>query len=289
MKELFVDCPTGLAGDMLLGALFDLGVPPDIVKSSLKIMGLENEYSLNIQEGKSFGLRGKRVSVEDKGLKPVHRKWLDIEKEILAAPLSHFVKDKVLKVFNCLAKAEASVHGIDAHEVEFHEIGSIDTLVDVVGVCAAIEYLNPVKVFCAVPPAGSGFVKAAHGSLPVPVPAVLELAKTHRVSLSNSLDQPYGELTTPTGLALMIVLADEFHCPELLRIGSVGIGLGTRDLDRPNLLRACLLEGSKNSSLYSVNNKFAWEFVVTQEAWIDDSTPEDIALLITRLREGGGY
>ncbi len=287
MKELFIDCPTGLAGDMLLGSFLDLGISSDIIKSPLKIMGLDKEYSLNIQEGKSFGLRGKRISIEENAFRPVYRKWVDIERIISDAPLRESLKEKVLKVFNCLANAEASVHGIDVREVHFHEIGSIDTLVDVVGVCAALEYLNPLKVFCSIPPSGCGFVKAAHGSLPVPVPAVLELAKTHGVPLSKSFDQPYGELTTPTGLALMIVLADEFRCPELLGIKSVGIGLGTRTLDRPNLLRACLLENSGKSYINSKEKELAWESLVTQEAWIDDATPEDIVLLINRLREEG--
>ena len=133
--------------------------------------GLSNEqkrqshgFSLTISESKSFGLRGNRVFVESLESSPIHRRWIDIKKLILGSPLRKSLQKKILYVFNILASAEASVDGIEVDKVEFHEIGSIDSLVDVVGVCASIEYLNPSFIFCATPPSGSGFVELSAGT-----------------------------------------------------------------------------------------------------------------------------
>ncbi|KGG12905.1 MULTISPECIES: nickel pincer cofactor biosynthesis protein LarC [Prochlorococcus] len=287
MKQLFFDCPTGLAGDMLLGSLVDLGVPLNVIESALSAVGIETKSCFKIQEGKSFGLRGKRVLVESNETKKNHRRWVDIKNLIVDSTLKEIVKQNSLKVFEALAYAESSVHGIDIALVEFHEIGSLDTLVDVIGVCAAIEHLAPERICCTPPPAGSGFVQTEHGKLPVPVPAVLELVKNHQIILSSKDDEPLGELTTPTGLALMIVLADAFSRPKSLSIKSLGIGLGTRKLDRPNLLRACLLEVEECKKFNSSIQNFAWQEIYKQESWIDDATPEDISMLRSRLVAAG--
>ncbi|ABX08419.1 nickel pincer cofactor biosynthesis protein LarC [Prochlorococcus marinus] len=287
MKELFIDCPTGLSGDMLLGALFDLGTPQNVITRPLAQMGLGEKYSLDVKETKTYGLRGKRVFIKALEAQPKHRRWAEIRNSILEATMESNLQEKVLMVFEILAEAEASVHGINIDQVEFHEIGSIDTLVDVVGVCSAIDHLDLERVYCAAPPGGKGFIETAHGALPVPVPAVLELAKKHQIKLLSEINQPSGELTTPTGLALMIVLADEFTRPQSLCLESIGVGCGSRTLDRPNVLRACLLDSSESNTLASIKEDFYWEQIVTQEAWVDDASPEDISILIHRLREAG--
>ncbi|AAP99531.1 MULTISPECIES: nickel pincer cofactor biosynthesis protein LarC [Prochlorococcus] len=286
MKSLFIDSSTGISGDMLLAAFLDLGVPFDAINAPLKLLGLDHSYSLRAEEAKSFDLRGLKVFVEDKELNHPNRHWVDIRTLIESSSLKKLLKEKVLKVFKLLAEAEASVHGIDADQVHFHELGSIDSLVDIIGVCAAVDYLEPRNIFCSFPPAGSGLVQAAHGYLPVPVPAVLQLAKAHKIKLVSD-EASCGEVTTPTGLALLIVLADSFLRPKVLNINSIGIGLGHRKLQRPNLLRICLLESDSFTSSRLIEEELCWEEVIIQETWIDDSSPEDVSLLIDDLKRAG--
>ena len=175
------------------------------------------------------------------------------------------------------------MHGQSVDSVHFHEVGAIDSLVDVVGVCAAVTYLSPVHLSCDPPAAGRGTVRTDHGLLPVPVPAVLELARAHRVPLRRDPQMPEGELTTPTGLALVAVLADVFAPPALSTVDAIGIGLGHRELDRPNLVRLCLSRGAGMDGDLSPR----WQALVVQEAWIDDASPEDVALLLDQLRQAG--
>ena len=282
MSALWIDAPTGLAGDMLLAALLDLGVDQAVVESPLAALGLTGRYRLTQQEARSAGLRGIRVDVEGHEDQPPHRHWSGIRDQINAAALAPSLKQRVLAVFTRLAEAEATVHGTPVEAVHFHEVGAIDALVDVVGVCAAIDDLNPARIVCSPLPAGSGTVATAHGLLPVPVPAVLELARRHRIPLLQGGDLPTGELVTPTGLALVSVLADQFVAPERLVAEKVGVGLGHRKLDRPNLVRLVL-----HTPAATAEEGPRWESLVVQEAWIDDATPEEIAVLMNRLRDAG--
>ena len=282
MSALWIDAPTGLAGDMLLAALLDLGVDQAVVESPLAALGLAGRYRLTQHEARSGGLRGIRVDVQGLEDQPPHRQWSEIRDQIHAAALAPSLKQTVLAVFTCLADAEATVHGTSAEAVHFHEVGAIDALVDVVGVCAAIEALNPAEIVCSPLPAGSGTVSTAHGLLPVPVPAVLELARRHRIPLLQGGDLPTGELVTPTGLALVSVLADRFVAPDVLVAEKIGVGLGHRQLDRPNLVRLVLHTPSVDAVVGP-----RWESLVVQEAWIDDATPEEVAALANRLRDAG--
>jgi hypothetical protein len=206
-----------------------------------------------------------------------------LRKKILNAALSPSLRDKVMSVFTALAEAEAAVHGIAADQVHFHEVGAMDSLVDVVGVCAALEHLQPVSLWCIPPPAGRGTVATAHGVLPVPAPAVLELARRHGVELRWGDDWPEAELTTPTGLALMAVLADGFGWPEQLVPEAVGTGLGHRQLDRPNLLRLI----RQHPQTPDASSQPRWQDLIVQEAWIDDVSAEALAWLIQQLRDAG--
>ncbi|MEC7738637.1 MAG: LarC family nickel insertion protein [Cyanobacteriota bacterium] len=287
MTALFVDCPTGLAGDMLLAAFLDLGVPRAVIEAPLAGLGLEQGYALTVAEERSAGLRGLRLSVEGLELEPPHRLWHDLRALIMEADWSEPLRARVLTVFKALAEAEAAVHGHPIEQVHFHEVGMIDALVDVVGVCAAVEHLAPEQIVCAVPPAGRGKTATAHGFLPVPVPAVLELARRHQICLEVGDDLPACELTTPTGLALMAVLAERFGQPPSLRINAIGVGLGHRTLDRPNILRICELDGFARERSEEEMAGLRWQPVVVQEAWIDDATPEDVAVFSDQLRDAG--
>ena len=278
MADLLVDCPTGLAGDMLLAACFDLGVPRAVVEEPLALLGLAGAYQLTVEEASSGGLRGLRLQVSARGDRQPHRRWGDLRAQIEAAALAEPLRQRVLRVFAALAAAEARVHGMPEEAVHFHEVGAIDSLVDVVGVCAAITHLAPDRLLCQPPPAGRGTVATAHGVLPVPVPAVLELARQHRLPFRGGEDQPEGELTTPTGLALMAVLADSFAPWPSFAVDGLGVGLGHRQLDRPNLLR--LIRSDRAAAAQ-------WQELVLQEAWLDDASPEDVAALAESLRQAG--
>ena len=278
-----VDCPTGLAGDMLLAACLDLGVSPEVVHAPLRALGFENGYELRVEEASNGGLRGLRLEVEVREDHPPHRHWGELRQRILTADLSCSLRDKVLSVFTALAEAEAAVHGIAADQVHFHEVGAIDSLVDVIGVCAALEHLQPMSLWCVPPPAGRGVVATAHGRLPVPAPAVLELARRHDIELRWGDDWPEAELTTPTGLALMAVLADGFGWPEHLAPEAVGTGLGHRQLDRPNLLRLI----RQHPQTPDASSQPRWQDLIVQEAWIDDVSAEALAWLIQQLRDAG--
>ena len=282
MHTLVVDCPTGLAGDMLLAASLDLGVPQQVITEPLAAMGFGDAYRLVVEESTNGGLRGLQLDVEPTTPCSHHRHWRDLREQITAAPIAPLLKQRVLAVFSALAEAEAAVHGTSPDNVHFHEVGAIDSLVDVVGVCAAITHLAPQRLLCQPPPAGRGTVETAHGCLPVPVPAVLELARRHRVPLRSGPHLPGGELPPPTGLALMAVLADAFAEPQDLVVDGVGIGLGHRQLDRPNLLRLLQVQEMARG-----DEAIGWQELVVQEAWIDDATAEDIAHLAASLRQAG--
>ncbi|MFM7651885.1 MAG: nickel pincer cofactor biosynthesis protein LarC [Vulcanococcus sp.] len=279
-----VDCPTGLAGNMLLAALFDLGLPQAAVDAPLAALGLAGTYRLALEERRSGGLRGLHLAVETLEPEPDHRHWGDLRRQIAEAPLEPDLKDRVLAVFALLAEAEAAVHGHAPEQVHFHEVGAIDALVDVVGVCAGLHHFGVRQLVCAVPPAGHGSVTTAHGRLPVPAPAVLELARRCGVGLAASGDFPPAELTTPTGLALMAVLAERFGAAPAMCPEAVGVGLGSRVLDRPNLLRLVLAQPVAPAAAAGGPEL---QTVLQQQAQIDDASPEDVAFLIEELRAAG--
>ena len=151
--------------------------------------------------------------------------------------------------------------------------------------CSAIDFLKPEKIFYSTPPSGKGVVSTSHGLLPVPVPTVLEIAKQNKIPLMFFEDKYNGEITTPTGIALLATFLDKVSQPDVMNIKKIGIGLGNKNLSRPNFLRVLLID--KNDDYIANNNKPTYETIISQEAWIDDSTPEDIAILIERLRDAG--
>ena len=278
-----VDCPTGLAGNMLLAALFDLGLPAAVVEQPLAALGLEGAYRLQLEQRRSGGLRGQHLEVELLEASPPHRLWRELRQRIAAAPLEPLLQQRVLAVFERLAQAEGAVHGHGPDQVHFHEVGAVDALVDVVGVCAGLLHFGVEQLVCTPPPAGHGQVRTAHGLLPLPAPAVLELARGKAIPLASSEGFPAGELTTPTGLALMAELASRFGQAPPLRPRAVGIGLGSRALDRPNLLRLVLAD--RADGLDGAGAR--WEPLLQQQAQIDDATPEDLAFLQEQLRAAG--
>ncbi len=291
MTLALIDCPTGLAGNMLLAALLDLGLPEAVIHGPLEALGLAGLYRLELQEGRSAGLRGLELQVLALEPQPRHRPWGGLRRQLSEAPLAEPLRRKVLAVFSLLAEAEAAVHGQPADQVHFHEVGAIDALVDIVGVCAGLLHFGIEQLVCSVPPAGHGQVLTAHGSLPLPAPAVLEIARLRGIPLASSEGFPAAELTTPTGLALMACWAERFGPAPAALPTQVGVGLGSHRLDRPNLLRLILAEPLEPASaaLASGGSGAAerLEMVVQQQAQIDDATPEDLAFLAEALRQAG--
>ena len=285
MTLAILDCPTGLAGNMLLAALLDLGVPQAVVHEPLEALGLAGAYRLELEERRSGGLRGLHLAVSALEAQPPHRHWGPLRQLLLQAPLQPALRQRVLAVFGLLAEAEAAVHGQSPEQVHFHEVGAIDALVDVVGVCAGLLHLGVEQLICSPPPAGHGTMTTAHGLLPLPAPAVLEIARRRSVPLAAADGFPAAELTTPTGLALTACWANRFGLPPAHVPLQVGVGLGSRQLDRPNLLRLVLAEVPVDSQGDGAGA--LREMVVEQCAQIDDTTPEDLAHLAEQLRGAG--
>ena len=277
----YLDLPTGVAGDMLLASLLDLGVPQRVIDEPLAALGLRSSYRLNCSSSSSAGLRGQQLVVELLEASPPHRHWASLKPQLQGAAWPQPLKTKVLEVFQLLADAEAHVHGVPAEQVHFHEVGAIDSLVDVIGVCAGLLHLGVKSLWATPPPAGHGQVHTAHGVLPVPAPAVLEIARRRQLPLAGSTGFPPGELTTPTGLALLAVWVDHWDSPPAHIPDRVGVGLGQRQLDRPNLLRLCLPAAA------AVDEPAQRQTVVVQQCQIDDMDAEALAFLQEQLRAAG--
>lgn len=298
MTLALVDCPTGLAGNMLLAALFDLGLPLSAVEAPMAALGLAERYRLVWREQRRGGFRGIHLEVESLEQEPPHRHWGELRQQFGQADWPEALRERVLAVFGLLAEAEAAVHGTAPERVHFHEVGAIDAIADIVGVCAGLLHFGVGRLICAPPPAGHGSVSTAHGPLPLPAPAVLEIARRRAVPLASSAGFAPGELTTPTGLALMACWAESFGpAPDLLPLFT-GVGLGSRVLDRPNLLRLTLAEPwpgevsvspdiPPETQLAQEVEHEAAELLLVQQAQLDDATAEDLAYLAEALRQAG--
>ena len=285
MSLALLDCPTGLAGNMLLAALLDLGVPEAVLHHPLESLGLAGRYRLVVEERRSGGLRGLHLAVESLEQEPPHRAWGELRRLITAAPLDPALRQRVLAVFTLLAEAEAAVHGQPVEQVHFHEVGALDALVDVVGVCAALLHLGVEELICTPPPAGHGSVATAHGLLPLPAPAVLEIARVRAMPLASSEGFAAGELTTPTGAALVACWASGFGPHPTAVPRRIGVGLGSRALDRANLLRLTLAEPLPMDPRAKPGE--TREPLLVQQAQVDDASAEDLAFLGEALRQAG--
>jgi len=193
MEDILIECSPGISGDMLLGAFYDLGVPKQVIEQPLIDLGLKDFYQLEFKESKSCSIRGINTKIENIDSSPIKRTWRSIKELILNGHLEDKLKKIIYEVFESLAIAEGKVHGIKSDEVHFHEIGAIDSLVDIIGVCAALNYLIPKRVYCNEPILGKGFVQTEHGKLSVPPPAVIELIKQKKIKVLSSFDSIDGE------------------------------------------------------------------------------------------------
>lgn len=273
MKVAYLDCAAGIAGDMCLGSLFDCGVPADYVAHKLVSLGLEGEFELQVQRVQRAGQPALHVLVDLlKPDQPHHRHWPQIRSMIDQGNLSPKVKTWSQTIFRTLAEAEAIVHEMPMEKVHFHEVGAVDALVDVVGTCLGLEWLQVERIFGSPQPIGGGWVRAAHGQMAVPVPAVIQLWEQAQVPIfSNGVA---AELVTPTGAAIAVALAESFGDPPPMRVQKVGRGAGSRDLSIPNVLRLWVGE-SAGSPLT--------ETVAVLETQIDDLNPQVIGYVFEQL------
>ncbi len=245
-KIAYLDCVTGIAGDMCLGALVDTGVPLDYLSEQLKGLNIDHEYELSQEKVNRNGQQATKVHVKllkDNSHEHHHhhhhhtsaRHLPEIEGMIQQANLPSRVTQCSLDVFRRLAQAEGAVHGVAPEKVHFHEVGATDAIVDIVGTCLGLDYLGIDELYCSALPTGGGMVWAAHGRLPVPVPAVLKLWESRQVPIySNKIEK---ELVTPTGAAIAVTLVKSFGQPPNMVLEKVGLGAGSQDLSLPNILR----------------------------------------------------
>jgi len=273
LKVLYLDCFSGISGDMLLGALLDLGKIdiPSFVASLHEFLSLP--FAVDIRKVHRKGIAATQVVVSEPD-PPKERRARDLFDLLTGSSLPEALKEKALKVLRRIAEVEGKIHGLSPDEVHLHEIGGGDTLVDVVGTLYALDLLEVQAVYASPIPTGRGFIHTAHGILPVPAPATLELLRGIPV-YTGTLE---GELTTPTGAALVSSLAQSFGpCPPLV-VQEVGYGAGMRDLEVPNVLRVILGEREERATP---------EKNVLLETNIDDMSPQILEYLTERLFKAG--
>jgi uncharacterized protein (TIGR00299 family) protein len=308
MKILYYDCFSGISGDMNLGALIDVGVPENYLVSELKKLNISG-YEIEINKDMRKGIFGTKVNVllKEGGQQQHidhehehehnndhshehahdhhhvneshmhhHRGLKEIEEIIHQSALSEKVKKMSMDIFMQVARAEAKVHNKPIYEVHFHEVGAIDSIIDTVGAAIAIDYLKVDKIICSSIELGGGFVKCAHGMIPVPAPAVVEILQD--VPVKSGKVQ--FETTTPTGAAILKALADEYSDNKNFSMKKVGYGIGQRDTDIPNVLRVFLAETKENI-------KLDVETAYVLECNIDDMNPEFYDYIIDGLFEKG--
>ncbi|MGQ9568973.1 MAG: nickel pincer cofactor biosynthesis protein LarC [Anaerolineae bacterium] len=232
----YLDCYSGISGDMFLGALLDVGLALEDLEASLRTLPLRG-YSLHCERQVRGSVSGTRVHVRVEETEQPHRHLADIEAILEGGGLPRPVQERARAVFHRLARAEARVHHVPVEEVHFHEVGAVDAIVDVVGTVLGLHLLGVTEVYCSPLPLGSGFVQTAHGQLPIPAPATLALLA--EVGAPTTPTPPaQAELVTPTGAALVGELA-RFGRPAM-RLEALGYGFGQRDLPWPNALRLWL-------------------------------------------------
>jgi hypothetical protein len=234
MRTLYLDCFSGISGDMTMAALISAGADPAHIEQQLKKLHLD-DWQLNIRSVVKKGVTALKVDVKFNEDHHVHRTYQDIMKLLAESDLDETVKHWSMRIFTIIGEAEAKIHNIPIESVHFHEVGAVDSIVDIVGTAAALDILQVERVLSSPVPVGQGSVRCAHGIYPVPAPATLEILKGVPIRQTGI---PH-ELTTPTGAAIVKGLGQGFQPFPSLVVEQIGYGAGTRDLpDRPNILRA---------------------------------------------------
>jgi len=303
MKTLYLDLFSGISGDMFIGALLDLGVEERQLERELKKLGLD-EYHLHVTRGRRAGIEGVKFDVhvagdhDHSGLPPTHthphphghgRTFAQIRQLITRSGLSDWVKHKAVAVFQRIADAEGKIHGLPPEQVHFHEVGAVDSIVDITGACIALEMLDKPRVTAGAVVEGKGWVECAHGRFPIPAPATLAILGARGIPLSQCDET--SELVTPTGGALLAELVETFGPMQGLVAGKIGYGLGTRDNQtRPNVLRAVLGEARPETGAAGAGAKPPdWETdtVAVLETNLDDISAEILGNVMDKALAAG--
>jgi len=277
MKIAYFDTIAGISGDMTLGALVSAGIPIDDLISELRKLNLSG-FELSAKHITRNGIVAVKVDVLISGQPHYHRYLKDIEKLLDDSELSLTVKERSKKIFHEIAVAESNVHNTSIEKVHFHEVGAIDSLVDIVGASICLEMLGIQKVYSSPMKVGNGgMVKTQHGMLPVPTPATMEILKDYPVVLT---DVPF-ELTTPTGAAIIKALSQGVLSAERIQVSAIGYGAGGRDIEQlPNLLRVFIGE---------LAPEYVADEIVSIETNIDNMNPEIYPYIIEKLLAAGAH
>ena len=271
----FFDCFSGIAGDMVLGALVDAGVPLEVIGGPLDKIQLD-PFQLEAVRVERHGIAATSIRVRS-AESGVVRTYASVRAIIQDAPLPPRAKQMALDIVLRLAEAEASVHGKDVAHVPFHELGAVDTIVDVVGAALGLDYLGVERIYASAVATGMGMIKTDHGVYPIPGPAVVELLKGVPI-YSRGIPS---ELVTPTGAAILAATATSFGEMPAMRVERVGYGAGTRELDIPNVVRLLVGRAAQEDTAFGPVP------AVVLEANIDDMNPEFYQYVIERLFAAG--
>ncbi|MDP1919330.1 MAG: nickel pincer cofactor biosynthesis protein LarC [Myxococcales bacterium] len=271
-RVLYLEPVGGIAGDMFLAAAIDLGVEVSALEGPLRSLGVPGwKFALSRQERHAITGTHLDVVLDEKEEHP-HRSYRDIDALITKSALPERAKEVALAIFKNIGEVEAKVHGTTLDAIHFHEVGGVDSIVDICGAALALHLLGWPEVFTTPPPLGSGTIRIAHGTVPIPVPATLELLKDRPVRFEGK-----GELTTPTGAAILKTVATFTQPPELV-VERIGYGVGTKDWpDRANVLRASI--GRRSSDTTSL--------LTVLECNLDDASPQLVGSLLETLMSRG--
>jgi uncharacterized protein (TIGR00299 family) protein len=276
-KIAYLDCSSGISGDMFLSAILDAGVSEERLLAELANIPV-GSYQFKTARVLRGGMAANRVEISIPEKQP-HRHLHHIEKMLTESSLSETMKDKALKVFSRLAEVEGRLHGKPPGSVHFHEVGAVDAILDIAGTCAGLELLGIAELSCSPLNVGSGRVQAAHGTLPVPAPATAELLKELPV-YSTGVE---GELVTPTGAALVSSLATRFGPMPAMKVESIGYGAGTSDFPtHPNIARLFVGEKTEAPAVERGN-----DVVSVIQANVDDMSPQIYGYLVEQALAAG--
>lgn len=281
MKIAYFDCFAGISGDMILGALVDVGLDFETLKKDLALLNLEG-YTIETERVSKKGISGTKIKINTEETN-THRHLSDIKEIINSSGLNETIKEKSIEIFTSLAEAEAKIHGTTLEEIHFHEVGAMDAIIDIVGAVIGFEKMGITGVYSSPLKTGTGFVECAHGILPIPAPATLELLKGVPI-YGGEIEK---ELVTPTGAAILTAYAKGYGSLPAMQVITSGYGAGSWDLSIPNLLRLIIGEKIKKSA--DKNKRFEGQGNLgiapgmVLEANLDDLNPEYYEYLMESL------
>jgi uncharacterized protein (TIGR00299 family) protein len=279
MRIAYFDCFSGISGDMFVGALLDAGLKIEILEKELNKLNLSG-YQLEVNKVLKKGISASqfKVKIQEKG---VERRFKDILNILEESKLDEEIKNEVKKIFFKIAEAESKIHQEDIEKIHFHEIGGLDSIMDISSAVIGIKALEIKEIYSSPLPLGKGFVKCAHGILPLPAPATLELLK-NIPTYSGGMES---EMVTPTGAAIISTLTKDFGERPLMKIEKIGYGAGEREFSIPNLLRVSI--GEKILSDRDLMDGYVHDEALLIETNIDDMNPEFYDYIMDKLFSQG--